>query len=385
MLISSVLTTKTVCRLFHTSSPRHVHPIIWVFLKPVLKGVAFLTGRSTRKWYQGLPPEKRSILMSHLDRHKFKYLGIIGTLGTAAGIHYYTHLETAPITGRRRYIMLNSHQLEVLSDLEKEKIASMFRDEMLNEKSKQTQLVARVAKKVITSNMDVPEIRRIKWTVRVVDTDMKNAFVLPSGDIYATRGMLETMTNEDQLAIILSHELSHAILGHSGERISYLQLIDVLAIFGAFIIWAVFPTDWTSFWVNFIFENFMTFTSRLPYSRSLEEEADVVGLLLAAKACYDVRESVNFWQTVQLHEDQTEIPEFLSTHPSNATRAEHLKEKLPWALDIRQQCKCYPLPANKPLGALDFSKHPEEKIMEPITKRVSKFPHIPVVETINEK
>ncbi|CAF1331589.1 unnamed protein product [Adineta steineri] len=157
-------------------------------------------------------------------------------------------------------------------------MASMFNNQMLPEKSKQTQQVARVARRIIASNMDIANIKTIKWTVRVVVT-----FVLPSGDIYFTRGMLETMTNEDQVAIVLAHELSHALLGHSGERISYLQIIDILAIFGAFIIWAVFPTDWTSFWVNFIFENFITFTSRLPYSRYLEEEADEVGLMLAAK------------------------------------------------------------------------------------------------------
>jgi len=282
-------------------------------------------------------------------------------------------------------MMMNVEQLKLLSEMEKEKIATMFNNQMLPEKSKQTQLVANVARRIIATNMDIPEIKTIKWTVRVVDTDIKNAFVLPTGDIYATRGMLETMTNEDQLAIILAHELSHAILGHSGERISYLQMVDIVAIFAAFVIWAVFPTDWTSFWVNFIFENFITFTSRLPYSRRLEEEADEIGLMLAAKACYDVRESVNFWQTVSKTERNTEIPEFMSTHPANAKRAESLNEKLPWALDIRRQCNCFPLPENKPLGALNLSTNPNEKIMEPFDKRAGGLHHIPVVETIKKE
>ncbi|CAF3842138.1 unnamed protein product [Adineta steineri] len=373
---------KHIYQKFHTSSPRHVNPILWVFLKPALKGIAWITGRSARKWYRQLPAEKQSVFMQHLNRHKYTYMGIFGTIGTAAGIHYYTHLETAPITGRRRYMMMNIDYLKQLSEMEKEKMASMFNNQMLPEKSKQTQQVARVARRIIASNMDIADIKTIKWTVRVVDTDMKNAFVLPSGDIYFTRGMLETMTNEDQVAIVLAHELSHALLGHSGERISYLQIIDILAIFGAFIIWAVFPTDWTSFWVNFIFENFITFTSRLPYSRYLEEEADEVGLMLAAKSCYDVRESVSFWKAAAVADIEAAIPEFMSTHPANAKRAENLDKIVPWALDLRRECNCAPLSQNKTLGVLNLSTHPEEKIMAPIEKNAGGLRHIPVIETI---
>ncbi len=81
------------------------------------------------------------------------------------------------------------------------------------------------------------------------------------------------------------------------------------------------------------------------------------------QACYDVRESVNFWKTVQLSEGKTEIPEFISTHPSNAKRAEKLSEILPWALDIRRQCHCSPLSQDKPLGTLNLSKNPDEKVL----------------------
>ena len=106
----------------------------------------------------------------------------------------------------------------------------------------------------------------------------------------------------------------------------------------------------------------MKFSTELPYSRQVEEEADMVGLMFAARvneecsrkysfisliysqACYDVRESVSFWQ--QLHDaDQNPSPEYLSTHPSHLSRVESLRKLLPWALDLRTQCKCAPLPA----------------------------------------
>ena len=107
-------------------------------------------------------------------------------------VHYYTHLETAPITGRRRYIIMSAEQLEFLSNLEKEKvsgyvahartrhrrrqsrlqIATMFANQMLPEKSKQTQLVARVAKRIIHANLDIPVLKTIPWSVRVVVSDL---------------------------------------------------------------------------------------------------------------------------------------------------------------------------------------------------------------------
>ncbi|UJR15858.1 hypothetical protein I4U23_002784 [Adineta vaga] len=381
MLFKSFNQNKFVYRQFHTSSPRHINPLIWVFLKPALKGIAWVTGRSTRKWYRQLPPEKQNIFIQHLSRHKYTYMGIFGTLGTALAVHYYTHLEEAPITGRRRYMMMNLEQLKYLSQEETERMAAMYSNQMYTSESKPTQLVAKIAKRLIHANMDIPELRTIKWTVRVIDTEMRNAFVLPSGDIYVTRGMMQMMTNEDQLAVVLAHELSHAILGHTAEKLSYSQSIDMIAIFGAFIIWSIFPSDWTSFWANFIYEGYITFTSRLPYSRYLEDEADEVGLKLAAKACYDIRESACFWESVDKADKQHEIPEFFSTHPASAKRVEHFDRIIPEALELRIKCKCAPLPEKKALGVLNLPKNPEEKVIQPLERRAGVLEHIPIIET----
>ncbi|CAF3502356.1 unnamed protein product [Rotaria sordida] len=363
MIFKSLYQSKFIYRQFHTSSPRHIHPLIWVFLKPALKGVAWITGRSTRKWYQQLPPEKRSVFAEHLNRHKYKYIGIFGTIGTACAIHYYTHLEASPITGRRRFMMMNAEHLTLMSDMEKEKIAKMFSDQMFPEHSKQTQLVARVARRIIGANMDLDNIRNIKWTARVV-----------TGDIYVTRGLLETLINEDQLAIILAHELSHALLGHSNCVMAMKTAKNV-----SFSIKNHQKAP-KIFVVNYIFENFITFTSRLPYSRLLEEEADEVGLMLAAKACFDVREAVALWRIVHEAEMNAELPEFISTHPASAKRAETLNEKLPWALDIRRQCHCSPLPENKPpVSKLNISNNPNEKVMGILAKPIVAVHNIPVI------
>ncbi|CAF3416917.1 unnamed protein product [Rotaria socialis] len=371
MNFSYLIRQKLVVRQFHTSSPRHIHPLIWIILKPALKGAAWLTGRSARKWYRGLPEEKRSIFFQHLNRHKYKYVAIFGTIGSTFGYHYSTHIQIAPITGRKRYMLMTEEQLKYLCDLQKEELAKTYANHMMPENSKETQLVAKVAKKIISANVDLPNVRSIKWTIRVLNIDDQKAFVLPSGDIYVTRGMLQTVANEDQLAIVLGHEISHTLLDHSGENLSYLQLVDFLGIFASLIIWSVFPSDWASFFVTYLFERFLTFANRLPYSRTLEEEADEVGLMLAAKACYDIRESVRFWQKIHELQEKQAIPEFFSTHPASNKRAETLKRKISWALEIRHQCNCLPLIENITLGL--------PKILEqPLDKKTGLVHHIPV-------
>lgn len=134
MFFNSLSKTKLVYRQFHTSSPRHVHPLIWVFLKPALKGVAWITGRwerifnrifdeysslvsarSTRKWFRALPPEKRSVFFQHLHRNRFRYFGIFGTIGTAAGVGLiFTRIRNIICLFVYRYIIihiLKRHQL----------------------------------------------------------------------------------------------------------------------------------------------------------------------------------------------------------------------------------------------------------------------------------
>ena len=72
---------------------------------------------------------------------------------------------------------------------------------------------------------------------------------------------------------------------------------------------------------------------------------------------------MNFWRAVKESEGKEEIPEFISTHPAHERRAENLEDKLPWALDIRERCNCYPLP-KRAVGALKLEKHPEEKVSD---------------------
>lgn len=93
--------------------------------------------------------------------------------------------------------------------------------------------------------------------------------------------------------------------------------------------WAILPSDYTAFFSESVAEKVLSFAFELPYSRSIEKEADEVGMILAAKACFDVRYNPVFWRRMQEYTGEETVPEILSTHPSNETRAQELESLIP--------------------------------------------------------
>lgn len=146
--------------------------------------------------------------------------------------------------------------------------------------------------------------------------------------------------NDDQVGNILAHEMAHCVLGHGAELLSHGQLLDVLIISVIEMIWTLLPTDITAAIAHFLMSKLTDLTIDLPYSRTLETEADLVGVQMAAKACFDVREAVAFWQKMGLNQKMQmahagmEMPmpdhiDYLSTHPGHETRAEYLNSLIP--------------------------------------------------------
>lgn len=175
--------------------------------------------------------------------------------------------------------------------------------------------------------------------------------------------MLDLCSNDDQLGLVLAHEVSHTLMQHSAEMLSYTSFIDLFVMALIAAIWAIIPSDFVALGVHFILEKLLSLTTRLPYSRKLETEADEVGLNLAAKACFDVREAVAFWKKMHFYEtlelglppdvDIIKDIDFLSGHPSHAARAENLQSLLPQAIALRDECKCPRLPRLDPIVMLE--------------------------------
>ena len=193
----------------------------------------------------------------------------------------------------------------------------------------------------------------------VDEPKIQNAFVLPNGQIFVFSGILQMCENDDQIGNILAHEMAHCVLGHGAELLSHGQLLDMLFLSVIVMIWTLFPTDITAAIAHFFMSKVTDLTIDLPYSRTLETEADLVGLQLAAKACFDVREAVAFWQSMGLNEKVNmqrsglDVPlpdhiDYLSTHPRHETRAEYLNSLIPDAIKLREECRCWRLPRKDP-------------------------------------
>ena len=128
-------------------------------------------------------------------------------------------------------------------------------------------------------------------------------------------------------------------------------------IFPIFLLWTILPNDFIALFAEWLFGKISTLLLELPFSRDMENEADVVGLEISSKACFDVREAPAFWGKMQLisetevREGGLEIPEFLSTHPSHTNRQKQLSDLLPKALDKRSLCGCSKLDGPDPMVA----------------------------------
>lgn len=339
-----ILCTNTI----HTSARLNVllPPHVWILIKPLQKLFAIILGRSVRKWWRALPANKRQLFKESLRHNRWKLsLSVVG-FGFLIGLFYFTSLEETPITGRMRLLMFRKEQCDMLNKIAYESAIEEFKDEMVPEKDERYQQVKTIVRHLIACNSDVPEVAKIEWTLHVVDKPIINAFVLPNGQMFVFTGMLSAVADGNQLAFILSHEMAHTILDHTAEKVSVSHLLDFLFLISLVMIWAFCPMDTLAVVGQWIQSKLQEYVFERPYSRTLETEADKVGLQLAAKACVDVRASSVFWKQMAVMEtygEEPHIPELLSTHPSHERRAEYLDRLIPKALKLRESCDCPPL------------------------------------------
>ena len=154
--------------------------------------------------------------------------------------------------------------------------------------------------------------------INVLESDTVNAFCLPGGKVAVYTAMMKQFSNEAELACVVAHEVGHAIARHGGERTSwsYLQALGTLGI-------STLGNDT----MQTIYGIGAEYGVMLPYSRMHENEADLIGLYLMAKAGYDPKAAVDFWKKFNTG-NSSKLDEMLSTHPCDATRVENLSKHL---------------------------------------------------------
>jgi len=237
------------------------------------------------------------------------------------------------ITGRKQLNFVPEREiLSMSSQSYKEFIASA----PLSSDKTNTALVKKIGSNIasaveiyLRNNGLASEIANLSWEFNLVKDTSKNAFCMPGGKVVVFEGILPIAKNEDGLAVVMGHEIAHAIAKHSNERLSQ----QMLAQFGAELtnILLSNKSEATRIGINTLYGIGVEMGVMLPYSRKQEYEADRLGLIFLAMAGYNPQESVAFWQRMAAASSGSNI-EFLSTHPSDQNRIKKLQEFIPEAM-----------------------------------------------------
>ena len=165
-----------------------------------------------------------------------------------------------------------------------------------------------------------------QWDVAVFDTEDVNAFVMPGNRVGVYRGMVELSENDDQLSSVLGHEVGHAVYRHANRRMSRAMLAQGALVAGQVAVASSEELQQYGQLIGALGGAAVQFGVVLPYSRQSELEADRAGVDYMHKAGFDVKQSVRLWELMDQKSKGQRPPEFMSTHPDPARRAQELRQ-----------------------------------------------------------
>ncbi len=250
----------------------------------------------------------------------------------AVGLVVGSGCATVPITGRRQLNLVSDQ--EVLSAS-----SSSYRSFMQGAKVStdvgSSDQVARVGRRIadatesyLRQNGLAKEVANFSWEFNLVRDDQINAFCMPGGKIVVYTGLMALVSSDDDLAVVLGHEVAHAVAKHSNERMSQ----EMVANAGSGILSAAMSAGKASEGATSVAQSVFGLGANLgvmlPYSRKHESEADYMGLVLMTMAGYNPDAAVSFW-TKMASSGGKAPPELLSSHPSDSTRIAQIRAALP--------------------------------------------------------
>ena len=178
--------------------------------------------------------------------------------------------------------------------------------------------------------LQAPHVEKsFDWDVNVLQSDQVNAFCLPGGKIAVYTGLIPVAQNADAMAIVLGHEISHALLRHGAQRMTEQKLAQIGQMAGA-------ASGMDQQQMQAVMAVY-GYGRALPYARKQESQADEMGLMLAAAACFNPQEAIPLWQRMEQASGGGGQPEFASTHPNPGTRIENLQALMPKAMEYRSK------------------------------------------------
>lgn len=240
-----------------------------------------------------------------------------------------TGCRTVPQTGRSALHLMPADQLASMASAQ---FGQLKQDTPISRNPQYNAMVNRVGERI--AYVAAPDMPNAQWEFVVFeDDDQINAFAMPGGKVAVYTGLFKLVQSDADLAVVMGHEVAHVAAGHGNERVSQ----QMLAAGGALAL-QLGTRDRDSSERQLIMAAYgagATLGVMLPYSRFHESEADEIGLIYAAKAGYDPRAAIAFWERMEAQKSGAP-PEFLSTHPAGATRIRRLNTLMPEALAVYQ-------------------------------------------------
>lgn len=264
-----------------------------------------------------------------MNKVKFLLMTLVVALLASCGTS-----RTVPITGRKQNLLVSDEQVLSLSNQEYTKYMQTAKK---STDAANTEMVKRVGKRLATAveaylsqNGMAAELKEYSWEFNLVQDKSVNAFCMPGGKIVVFEGLLPVTQDEASLAVVLGHEIAHAVAKHSAERISneYKNQYGT-QLLGAVAAGAGVSADIQQIGALVIGLGGKAFTSG--FSRKQESEADHMGLIFAAMAGYDPQTATAFWQRMASVSGGGSSSIF-SDHPSDATRIKNIQGWMPEAL-----------------------------------------------------
>jgi predicted Zn-dependent protease len=252
----------------------------------------------------------------------------------ALGLFLLNSCKTVPVSGRQQLSIIPSSQMLAMSF---QQYDDFLKQNDVLTGTPESEMVKRIGRKIqfsveeyLKENNLGDLLNGYSWEFNLVASDLINAWCMPGGKVVVYTGILDVTESETGLAVVMGHEIAHAIAEHGNERMSQLLLVQLggIALNEAL---DSEPEKTRAMWLA-AYGASAQLGVLLPYSRLHESEADQLGLIFMAMAGYNPEEAVAFWGRMADLKQGQAPPEFLSTHPSDQTRISDIKKLLPEAM-----------------------------------------------------
>jgi predicted Zn-dependent protease len=272
--------------------------------------------------------------MFRSKREKKKVLNRLFWVSMIGTLFLLLACATVPLTGRKGLRLIPDSELLSLSF---QQYSDVLKKSKLSNDPEKVQMVKRVGEKIARSCEEFlreskleSDIKNYKWEFNLIEDDKTvNAWCMPGGKVAVYTGILPLTQDETGLAVVIGHEVGHALAKHGNERMSQALLVQLGGV-GLSVALSNHPNQTQQIFLG-VYGVTANMGFMLPYSRVHESEADRIGLILMAKAGYDPREAVPFWQRMN-EKGGSKTPEFLSTHPAPETRIKDIQTHIPEAM-----------------------------------------------------